>query len=199
MRSSVPRTLALLALLALAACRTLPPPPPAASGPWPERRPQLQALERFSLKGRIALSANGTGFNANLRWQQQGEDSHLALEGPLGVGGMQISARGSELEIVNAHGEHISSEAAQAELRARLGFDVPLASLRYWVLGVPDPATPAEETLDAEQQRLAGLSQDGWQVNYGAYMAAGAQTLPARLTLERDKVRVRLLVEDWQL
>ena len=43
------------------------------------------------------------------------------------------------------------------------------------------------------------LTQDGWQVTYGAYVAAGAETLPARLTLERDAVRVRLLVEDWQL
>jgi outer membrane lipoprotein LolB len=66
------------------------------------------------------------------------------------------------------------------------------------VLGVPDPATPAQESLDAEQ-RLASLTQDGWQVTYGAYVAAGAETLPARLTLERDTVRLRLLVEDWQL
>lgn len=198
MRSSALRLGALVALLALDACRTLPPPPLPASAPWEQRRPQLQALQHFQLKGRIALSAAGNGFNANLRWQQQGERSQLVLEGPLGVGGTQITAHGDDLEIVNAHGEHIGNDAARAELRTRLGFDVPLPSLRYWVLGVPDPATPAQESLDAEQ-RLASLTQDGWQVTYGAYVAAGAETLPARLTLERDTVRVRLLVEDWQL
>lgn len=189
---------AALALTILAGCRTLPPRAPAALAPWPERRPQLQALAHFGLKGRVALSAAGNGFNANLRWQQDGARSQIALEGPLGVGGMHITAEGADLNILTARGEHISNEAAHAELTARLGFDVPIASLRYWVLGVPDPAAPAEESLDGAQQRLAALTQDGWHVTYGSYMSAGSQTLPARLTLERAAVRVRLLVEDWQ-
>ena len=109
---------ALLALATLAGCRTLPPPPLAASAPWQERRPQLQALQHFQLKGRVALSAGTNGFNANLRWFQDGPRSQLALEGPLGVGGMQISANGDDLDIINAHGEHITSAAAHAELSA---------------------------------------------------------------------------------
>jgi outer membrane lipoprotein LolB len=199
MRTRSPWVGALLALATLAGCRTLPPPPLGASAPWQERRPQLQALQHFQLKGRVALSAGANGFNANLRWFQDGARSQLALEGPLGVGGMQISANGDDLDIINAHGEHITSAAAHAELSARLGFDIPLPSLRYWVLGVPDPAQPAQESLDPAQQRLAGLTQDGWHIAYGEYVAAAGETLPARLTLERDAVRVRLLVEDWQL
>jgi outer membrane lipoprotein LolB len=190
---------ALLTLATLAGCRTLPPAPPAASTPWVERRPQLQALAHFQLKGRVALSAAGSGFNANLRWTQDSARSQIALEGPLGVGGMQIIADGTDLDIVTPHGDRISNEAAHAELTARLGFDVPIASLRYWVLGVPDPTQPAEESLDPAQQRLAGLTQDGWRIAYSDYTSAGRQILPSHLTLEREAVRVRLLVEDWRL
>ena len=51
------------------------------------------------------------------------------------------------------------------------GFDPPLDSLRYWVLGVPEPGHPAQESLDA-LQRLASLEQDGWQIQYyGSYMS----------------------------
>jgi outer membrane lipoprotein LolB len=199
MRTRSLRVGALLALATLAACRTLPPAPLAPSAPWQERRPQLQALQHFQLKGRVALSAGDNGFNANLRWFQDGARSELALEGPLGVGGMQISAHGDDLDIINARGEHITSAAAHAELGARLGFEIPLPSLRYWVLGVPDPARPAQESLDPAQQRLAELTQDGWHIVYGAYVVAAGETLPARLTLQRDAVRVRLLVEEWQL
>lgn len=190
---------ALLALATLAGCRTLPAPPLPASAPWEQRRPQLQALEHFQLKGRVALSAAGNGFNANLRWAQDGSRSQVVLEGPLGVGSMHITADGGELDIVNSRGERIRSDAARAELTARLGFEVPLQSLRYWVLGVPDPSEPAEEALDLTQQRLASLTQDGWHIAYADYEAAGAQALPARLTLEREAVRVRVLVEEWQL
>jgi outer membrane lipoprotein LolB len=144
------------------------------------------------------VAARGEGFNANLHWTQEGARSQLTLAGPLGVGGAQITTSGHELTVITARGEHVESEAAHAELAARLGFDPPLASLRYWVLGVPDPNGPATETLDAAQQRLSALTQDGWQVEYLRYMAAGGEALPARLTLQRDAVRVRLLVDDWR-
>ena len=188
------------ALLAvLAGCRSLPPaPPPPPAESWDARRTQLQSLQSFHLRGRVAVAAGDEGFNASLRWTQQGDRSELALEGPLGVGGAQISASGDELTVLTAHGERIESSAAHAELAARLGFDPPLASLRYWVLGVPDPAQPVEESLDPAQQRLAALVQQGWRVEYQSYAAMSGEVLPARMTLQRDAVRVRLLVDDWQ-
>jgi outer membrane lipoprotein LolB len=200
MRSSYLRAwaAALLVLLALAGCRTLPPAA-AVSAPWDVRRPALQGLQHFILKGRVAVATGATGFNANLRWTQDADSAHLTLEGPLGVGGVQVNSAGDTLEVINSHGEHIGNELARAELRTRLGFDVPLASLRYWILGVPRPGSPSEEALNTGQQRLDGLTQDGWHVAYAAYVDAHGQTLPARLTLERDAVRVRLVIDDWQL
>jgi outer membrane lipoprotein LolB len=200
MRSSASRGCAagLLVLVALDGCHTLPPAA-SVSAPWDVRRPALQAQQHFMVKGRVAVATGTTGFNANLRWTQDADSAHLTLEGPLGVGGVQVNSSGDTLEVVNAHGEHIGNELARAELRTRLGFDVPLASLRYWILGVPRPDSPAEESVDQAQQRLEGLTQDGWHVAYGAYADVHGQTLPARLTLEREAVRVRLVVDDWQL
>jgi outer membrane lipoprotein LolB len=184
-------------LAVLAGCRTLPPtPPPSAS--WEIRKPQLQRLEHFALRGRVAVAAGSEGFNANLHWTQDGGRSEVTLEGPLGVGGAELTAAGEDLTVVTSRGERIESAAAHAELAARLGFDPPLSSLRYWVLGVPDPKQPASESLDPAQQRLSGLTQGGWHVEYQSYASAGGEALPARLTLQRDAVRVRLLVDDWQ-
>lgn len=185
------------AALALAACRTAPLPGPAAP-PWLTRRPELQTRDHFELKGRVAVAAGTQGFNARLRWQQDGARAQVALEGPLGAGAVHIDARGNDLDIVMASGARLTSDAARAELGARLGFDPPLASLRYWILGVPDPAQPADETLDPERQRLTRLEQDGWRIDYGGYVAVGSEWLPARLTLVRADVRVKLLVDDWR-
>lgn len=188
---------AALVIAALAACRTTPPP--TGGGAWEVRRPQLQAQSHFELKGRVAVAAGNEGFNANLHWTQDGERSLVTLGGPLGVGGAQITASGADLSLVTSRGEHMDSAAAHAALEARLGFDPPLSSLRYWVLGVPDPGSPFTEALDAQSQRLSGLMQAGWRIDYTAYTAVGTQSLPSRLTLQRDAVRVRLLVDDWQL
>ena len=198
-----PRLGALLSLstsvliAALAGCRTAPSLQPAAES-WQVRRPQLQARDHFVLSGRVAVATTSEGFNASLRWVQNGARSQVTLEGPLGIGGAQINASGDELHLTTSGGQEVQSDAAHAALAQRLGFDPPIASLRYWVLGVPDPAQPATEALDPTQQRLSQLTQSGWHIDYNAYTSASGEPLPARLTLERDAVRVRLLVDNWQ-
>jgi outer membrane lipoprotein LolB len=196
MRRRALRLGAALILAALAACRTVPPPPQGIA--WEARRPQLQGLAHFALQGRVAVATAGEGFNASLRWVQQGTRSQVTLEGPLGVGATQITAAGDELSVTTARGETVGNEAARAELASRLGFDPPIAALRYWVLGVPDPAEPAQEALDPSRQHLTALTQSGWRIDYNDYMNAEGQALPARLTLQRDTVRVRLVVDRWQ-
>jgi outer membrane lipoprotein LolB len=181
--------------LTLASCRTVPVSAPAGQS-WEARRPQLQARDRFELKGRVAVATGADGFNARLRWTQDGKQTRMSLDGPLGAGGVQVTSNGTTVSIVNSHGDHLENDAARTELTNRLGFDPPLASLRYWILGVPEPGHPAQESLDS-QQRLATLEQDGWQVLYTDYMSVGGEWLPAKLTLQRAGVRLRVVVDGW--
>src|SRR5579872_2068432 len=159
--------LAIVALL-LSACATVAQRPAAPQQPWPERRAALQALASFQLKGRVGVAAAGEGFNANLAWDQQGPRSTLVIHGPLGVGAARVVAEGDSLTVTNSHGAVLDSDQAHTELSAKLGFDPPISSLRYWILGVPDPAQPAAETLGPEQ-RLAKLAQGGWEIQYPDY------------------------------
>src|SRR6185436_19302472 len=133
---------ALVALGMLAGCRTAPPAAivgPGADAPWPEQRAALEKLERYSLNGRVAVAANGQGFSASLRYEQMPRSSNLALDGPLGIGGLRVLLEGEELQIATSRGEKLDGEAARAELERRLGFALPLAELRWWLLGIPAP------------------------------------------------------------
>ncbi len=197
MRPRALRLGAALVLCVLTACRTTPVTFPAPA-PWEVRRLELQSRDHFELRGRVAVATGSQGFNANLHWEQRRARSHLTLAGPLGSGAVEVNAAGDELDIATASGQHLDREAARAELAARLGFDPPLASLRFWVLGVPDPSATAAERFDEHRQRLAGLTQGGWRIDYTQYVAVGPDWLPSRLTLERDRVRVRLAVDEWQ-
>lgn len=183
--------------LSIAGCATLPKKP-AVTQPWEQHRAELQQRAQYALKGRVAVAvaAGQEGFSARLRWQQQGVQSHVALDGPFGAGGVQMDWDGTALRVRNARGQQLDSDAAREELLGKLGFEPPFESLRYWLLGAPDPATPADEVADG-QQRLASLRQGGWQIDYGAYLAVQGQWLPQRLTLHREGVRVRVLIEQW--
>ena len=187
---------ALLAVVTLiSGCRTLPQAPPATES-WEARRSALQGQEHFQIKGRVAVAAGQEGFTASLHWRQSGAQSQLDLDGPLGVGGMHVTSDGATLILVNARGERLDNDAARAGLRARLGFDAPLASLRYWILGVPDPSAPAVEVVDVER-RLTSLQQNDWQIDYADYVVVKGEWLPGRMTLQRAAVRVRLIVDHW--
>ena len=55
------RLLALLALAALGACQTLPPPAPAAT---PGAEAALVALDTWRARGRVAVRSTAEGFSA---------------------------------------------------------------------------------------------------------------------------------------
>jgi outer membrane lipoprotein LolB len=189
---------AALALLLLCACATLPratAPPPV---PWAQRLAALRAISHFELSGRLAAATASEGFSAGLRWQQQDDRASIDLSAPLGLGAAHIEQTGANLQLTTSSGQMLESAAASDELRARLGFDPPLTSLRFWILGASDPAMSAQEWLDP-QQRLAHLEQDGWQVDYGDYVLVREQWLPQRLSATRGSLRLRVVIDTWHL
>jgi outer membrane lipoprotein LolB len=187
--------LALAALLS--ACATLPKPA-AIAIPWGERLPALQSIGHFELHGRLAASTGTEGFSAGLRWQQQDDQATIDLSAPLGFGAAHIEQSAASLRLTTSKGLTLDSAAASDELRATLGFEPPFASLRFWILGASDPASTAQESVDA-QQRLMSLQQGGWQVDYADYVLVQQQWLPRRLSVTRGSLRLRVVVDSWRL
>lgn len=189
---------AFVAVLAavLVACVSVPVHE-APAVPWPERRAALQAQSSFALHGRVAVSTPGAGFNASLRWEQQGEVSQVSLDGPLGVGGAQVQVGNGNFALNTSRGEHLEGDAARTVLEQRLGFPLPIAELRYWMRGVPAPGIAADEVLDDAQQRLTRLVQQGWEIDYGEYLAGVGGSLPRRISARRGDTRVRVVVDRW--
>lgn len=179
-------------IVLLPGCITLRDPgmlPASLPEDWEARRGRLQALTGFELQGRLAVAKGEEGFTAALRWSQRPEGTRLEIDGPLGVGGLHLELEQGRLR----------DEALRAEWEARLGFALPIASLRYWMLGVPDPAHPAEEERAPASPTLAALRQQGWTVSFARYAAVEGvgYALPQRIEATREALRVRLLIERW--
>jgi outer membrane lipoprotein LolB len=216
------RLVAVVAVLAaLSACRTVPPAPvigPGADAPWPEQRERLVTFDRYNLTGRVAVAANGQGFTASLRYEQLPRESNLSLDGPLGIGGLRVTLEGEDLRIETSRGEKLDGVAAREELERRLGFPLPLAELRWWLLGVPAPGGDGTERMDIATKEITRFVQRGWSVTIEKRMAALGFSLPQRLTAERAPesgeagggeaspsgaspaapARLKLVVERWQ-
>ena len=200
------RALALVALAALAlpglltGCRTTPPPTPIGPGadaPWPVQRAGLEKLDHYGLNGRVAVAANGQGFTASLRYAQQPRRADLALDGPLGIGGLRVGLDNEDLSVATSRGQKLDGEAARAELERRMGFPLPISELRWWLLGIPAPGQ-AEVNADAVSGEIRDFMQNGWRVTINSRAPGLGFALPQRLTAERAGARMKLVVERWQ-
>lgn len=185
----------LVCLAALAGCATLrhAPPPAGEPAPWGERVTQLEHAASWRLDGRAAAALGQQGWQASLNWQQNGTSSDLHLAGPLGVGAADIKVSPAGLSLNGAP----PSAAVEAQLEDKLGFDLPLGNLRYWLLGIPDPSSPFDLTRNG-QDRALRLSQAGWTIDYDEYMRSNGDVLPKRLVLNRSDARVKIAVDRWQ-
>ena len=188
-----------VALLLCAGCASPPQRgTPAAAQPWEQRLPALQAISSFELDGRVAASDGRQGFSAGLHWRQQADGATLDLSAPLGFGAAHIQLGADGLTVTTSQGVTLTHDAASQQLAATLGFEPPLGSLRYWVLGASDPGFPAQESID-DQQRLTHLEQDGWHVECEDYALVGQQWLPRRLTVTRQALHLKLVIHTWRL
>lgn len=187
------RLLLLLACCAvLPACVTRRAPPPPAAAPWEQRLQMLQRAAAWQLDGRAAVAVGKQGWQASLNWTQNGPSSEVHLAGPLGVGSLVLKKTPAGLSLNGAP----PGDAVLAQLQERLGFALPLDELRFWLLGVPDPAEPFALARDA-QDRARSLSQAGWTVDYDRYLGVDGDLLPGHLVMSRDDVRVKIAADHW--
>jgi len=87
-------------------------------------------------------------------------------------------------------------------LYEQTGLQMPVSGLRYWVLGLPAPASQAgaasDRQLDA-RGRLTRFVQGGWLVRIRSYTEVGRFDLPAKVFIRRGDIDLRLVVDRWRL
>jgi outer membrane lipoprotein LolB len=168
----------------------------------PDAEAALSRLEDFAFEGRAAIRQGDKGTQATLNWSQQGADAKLRLSGPFGAGAVRVWLEGPVLSIEDSHGTRLSGPDAEEALSDLLGFAPPIATLRWWLLGLPAPDSQAVQTRD-EAGRLTRLQQDGWQVEYQEYrdepLEQGLTAMPRRLRATRDTLDLRLVIDRWTL
>jgi outer membrane lipoprotein LolB len=189
-----PSFAALACALLVTGCAATP-----VGGPSVSRPADPGQLTQWIAKGRIALAAQGEGGSGSFVWQQRSERTELILRGPLGAGGLALVTDGTTIELTDGAGQPLNGEAARAELERRLGVKLPLAELRYWMLGGPAPEGPGSGPAQTSSGSVPGFVQGGWVVSYEELTSQAGWSLPARLTATTNGARVRIIVDDWIL
>jgi outer membrane lipoprotein LolB len=184
--------LALLAVLTLTSgCATRESLDLPDLGGWDSRQSLLGQLDEWAFNG-----PGDDGFSGSLRWLQEGDDFEATVSGPLGIGTVRLEGNGRRVQLIDNDGNRTVLEDAERDLYLRYGWTIPVRSLRYWALGIPDPELPAEALLGDDGQ-LRSLAQGGWQVDITRYGEGGGQSMPTRLKAASEQTRVKLAIHKW--
>ena len=185
----------------LVGCSTLQSTPPAGAEDetaWAAHLAQLTTLMGWSFEGQVGFIEGKDSGSGSITWAEQGGQSILDFSGPLGAGAVHMEGDATSLHVKTSHGDDFTTTDPETDLGARLHQPLPVLSLRYWVLGMPDPGTDYTKTSDAHGE-LVSLDQRGWHVQYQGYAQVEGFSLPTLLVLQRDTVRIKLAVSDWTL
>lgn len=187
------------ALALLAGCATVVQPGgPPNEGAWQARLARLGAVTDWRLAGRIGVVTPERGGSASLDWAERGASMRLTFSGPFGLGAVRLWGDPAEIHVRDSKGREWVSDAPEDALARSLGWPLPVASLRYWVLGRPAPGSPYRLQL-GNRGLLVRLEQQGWTVRYQAYRNARGLLLPERLAASRAGTRIKLIVSRWTL
>ena len=197
MRHKLARILAAAALALLAGCATIPDSVDLPEiGTWDARIEVLAGIEDWEFNGRIAVKAGDDGFNGKFNWEQQGDAFNATVGGPLGIGTVRIDGDGQAIRLTDKDGVETVLQDPEAELRWRYGWTIPVASLRYWALGIPDPRLPAVTEFN-DAGLLIRLEQSDWVVEISRYREGGGQEMPRILSATNPDTRVRMVIDRW--
>jgi outer membrane lipoprotein LolB len=174
----------------LSGCSTVPVEPEAHYSRL--AREHLYQLEQWSFDGRLALTGKNDSWSASINWGHKPDDEKIKLSGPLGQGATVIQLTDGVVSIDHGDGQVQSSTQPEAFINQQLGMFVPVRSLRYWVVGLPEPTGAFVETP-------TGFRQAGWLVEYKQMQPVNAQSMPRKITITNEQVKLKLIIDQWVL
>ncbi len=152
----------------------------------------LYDLERWSFDGRLALTGQNDSWSANISWEHSPEAEKIKLSGPLGQGAVVISLTRGVVTIDRGGNDVLSSTQPEEFINQQLGMFVPVGSLRYWVVGLPEPS---HSYKDAEN----GFNQSGWLSEYKQMQRVDDGAMPLKMMVMNNQVKLKLIIDHWDL
>lgn len=182
------RALALACTLLAAACAA---PPLETPGPATPSTP-------FDLSARVVVRYDGHAFSSGLRWRHAAGRDEIWLVSPVGQALVHIVEDGDGALLTGADQRQHRAASVESLTRQALGWELPVARLKYWLRGEVAPGAPPEKMARDQSQRIVQLEQAGWRIALSYEPPSDHKGLPRRLELVRGSHEIRLVIDTWR-
>lgn len=178
-------------------CATTPSDPymdSRKSSTWNAFTHRNSQINDFRLLGRMSLVAEGENHQASFDWSHYPSGYELTLTGPLQVGHLKIINDDASISLQTDQDTIFISDTAEHLMEEVLGWSAPVSALAYWVRAIPVPNAPFEASVDASGHPHL-IRQYGWSIVYDRFQ----KDLPTRLAMESKGIRLKIIVQKWDL
>ena len=165
---------------------------------WENRRAWLSALDTWTFTGSIHVRDASDSHSSRIRWQQMQQYYQINLWGTFNVGATQIDGGPDAVRIAQQGEDPVITDSPEALLFEQLGYELPVTELNFWIKGIPAPGR-ASDLRFGDNNQLVHFSQAGWQIDYLGYTNFGDATLPNRIRIQKEPLRLDLTRLTWTL
>lgn len=158
--------------LFMAACAAVPPAPTLAS---------RAEVRHFAFSGRLLIEQGGTRQRLNIDWQHLAGEDRILLSTLLGQGVAELGRDAGGAWVTLADRRRFAAADWSELAEQLLGFPLPAGIDGRWLLTGTLPASDGRWRIVVER------------------MDAEGEALPRRITLERDGLRLTLLIDHWSV
>src|SRR5690554_2874148 len=165
---------------------------------WEQRRQVLAGLSQWEFTGSVNVRDAQDAQSSRIRWHQDGETYRINLWGTFNAGATQIDGQPGEVSIAQQGQDPVVTHSAEELLYQELGYELPVSELNHWLKGIPAPG-PSANLEFSDNHQLVRFEQAGWQIDYLGFTNFGTETLPTRIRVQKDPLRLDLTRLSWSL
>ena len=194
--------LVLIVVVLLSACTTTQPDLSSSAEnnfAWKKHQKQLDKVQGWHVKGRMAVANGSEYWSINLDWEQYEDTYIIYLSGPFGAGNVKLMGSSNGVILTDSDKSSFFARDPDELLYQQTGVKMPVASLRYWILGMPEPGHAYKQVID-EDGRLENLDRNPWHIQFKRYTQIEGLSVPDKIFITKGQdLSVRMIIADWEL
>lgn len=165
---------------------------------WLEHQLKINSITSWNINGRLAVKNDKDSGTATLLWNQSFANYELRVIAPLGQGTYILKGTRDGVIMQGPDNKFSMAMTAEQLLYEQLGWKLHLNGLKYWIRGVPEPYMSFSALVLDEQGRLTHMKQSGFDIKITRYTDHNGFSLPEKLVIESEDIRVKLVIQDWK-
>lgn len=166
-----------------------------------QRINQLQQLQQWKIKGKIAFIEKKSRNSATLSWQvdENLNTQLLNLTSYLGINVLQLDSSDNNHKI-QVDGKTYRGRDLETLIHSITGLTLPTEALTFWLKGIPyqeNDKINYQETTRLPLNLSSYYNNELWQVSYANYQQINGYSLATKFSIRKDDLLIKIAVNDW--